>query len=113
MLHLKLQKALDLAGNTHDIDDVLDAVVADKAQVWSEKDRSLVVTEIIDTPHVSTLRFWLAAGELDDVLILIDRALAWAKENGCHKAVFHGRKGWKRVLTDWKESDLITMELDI
>lgn len=101
----KLQRALDMGGGTHTIGDVAAQVADGAAQVWIE-DGACLVTEVQDTPRRRVLRFWLAAGELEPVIALSRKVLAWGKEQGCEMATLTGRRGWVRALRDegWSES---------
>ena len=95
-----LQKALDLAGGTHTMDDVVEQIAAGDAQLWTDGE-SVVVTEIHQTPRKRVLHFWLAAGNLDAVVRLSDQATEWGKTMGCEMATLVGRRGWERALTGW------------
>lgn len=104
----KLQKALDLAGGTHSLDDVAKQIADGNAQVWGAKN-ALLVTEIIDTPQRRLLRFWLAAGGLDEVLALSDDVMEWGRKQGCDRAVFTGRRGWVKTMKARGWSDTLVM----
>lgn len=92
-----LVEALEYAGGTHSIEDVLDQVRRGQAQMWTEGD-ACIVTEVHDYPRKRVLSFWLATGELQDVIALSRKVLAWGRENGCVSATLTGRRGWEKVL---------------
>jgi len=96
----KLAEALEYASGTYTIKDVLDAIECGKMQLWVEEgdEDSLIVTEIHQYPRRRALQFFLAAGTLDGVKALRDRALAWGKEEGCDMALAVARFGWERTL---------------
>lgn len=96
--HLEgLDQALEYDGN-HTLGDVLRKILAGEAQLWEEDD-AVIVTEIQQYPQARTVHFWLAAGDLDAVVKLSQRVMAWAKEDlHCTKATLAGRKGWERAL---------------
>lgn len=106
----QLQKALDLAGNTHEMHEVGDLVAVGHAQLWAT-DKAILVTQL----HGRSIHFWLGAGELDELIVLSRGAMKWAKEIGCHKATLAGRKGWKRALESegWRESKLVVLEREL
>ncbi len=93
-LRAKLEKALALA-NTHTLADVVDALRSGSARIWHDGE-SVVVTEIVDYPRCRVLRFWLAAGHMDSVREMARDAEANGREQGCTRALFTGRRGWKR-----------------
>lgn len=104
----KLEKALQMAGGTHTIADVGAFIREGKAQLWYNED-GMIVTEIEFYPRDRVLNFWLAAGEKDGVLDLLDDIYEWARSVGCTRATFTGRKGWARILADdgWESSSLV------
>lgn len=100
----RLQRALDCAGNTHTIEDVVDMVRRGRAQFWTNGDGS-IVTEIHEFPRLRSVHYWLISGRLPDCLALEDDINAWAMEQGCTMATAIGRRGWGRVAapTGWRE----------
>lgn len=104
----QLEEALDRAGNTHTARDVARMIVQGDAQLWL-RDGGMIVTEVEDYPRGPVLRFWLAAGDKDDILDLLPEVYEWGREVGCKKATMLGRKGWGRVLADdgWEASPLV------
>lgn len=100
----RLQRALDYAGNTHTIEDVVDMVRTGRAQFWTNGDGS-IVTEITQFPRLRAVHYWLISGRLHDCLALEDDINAWALEQGCGIATAMGRRGWGRVAapTGWRE----------
>jgi hypothetical protein len=94
-LYIKLQQALDHAGNTHTIADVVRLAQEGRAQWWGDEHGS-IVTELVAYPRRKVVRYWLAAGELGRVLALEERVNRWAKAEGANRAVLLGRPGWRR-----------------
>lgn len=94
----KIERALEHAGNTHTVEDVWALIRHGRLQPWvSPSGRSLLLTEIVDTPSHRLLHHFLAAGDLDDIVALRADAVAWGQANGCTKEVVTGRPGWVRV----------------
>jgi hypothetical protein len=108
-----LEAALDAGGGTHTLQDVADKVEAGEAQLW-EEENAVVVTELVTTPQMKVLHFWLGAGELEDVVALQERLIEWGKSVGCQRAALSGRKGWEKVLagSGWSP-ELVLMGRDI
>lgn len=103
-----LRRALDIDGGTHDIDDVLDKVQRGEAQLWTSPG-AVIVSQIVDAPLARELHFWLAAGELQDVITLSHRVMDWGRKMGCTRATLHGRKGWVRALAEegWQQTAVV------
>ena len=111
----QIQKALDLGGNTHTVQDVADAVLSGHAQLWTAGD-GLVVTQVQDHPQGRELVFWIAAGSLEDVLDLAPGIYEWGREIGCVMATFTGRRGWARPLVEhgWKvNQEMVIYQKDL
>lgn len=110
-LQRKLQRALDVAGNTHSAADVADYVKAGRMQSWVNGD-SLVVTEVVQYPRCNALNVFLAVGNMDEVLDLIPTMAEFGRQHGCTKMRMQGRKGWARVLPHlgWAEQKQVIYE---
>lgn len=91
-----IQKALDLAGNTHSFEDVQDAISKGQVQFWPGA-HSAIITEIIEYPRRRALNFWLAGGNLAELEAIYLTAEAWGREQGCTVASTSGRPGWERT----------------
>ena len=94
----KVQHALDHAGNTHQIEDLIDGVVEGLFQVWYHP-RALVLTQIVNLPRAKICNFFIAAGDKKVILeMLLPSVESWAKEQGCDRVTLIGRDGWQREL---------------
>jgi hypothetical protein len=100
----RLQKALDLAGPTHRIPDVVERVRDARAQFWEHGD-GCVVTELHSYPLSKAVHYWLVSGVLRDCLELQNQIDPWAIEQGCTMATACGRRAWGRALAPhgWHE----------
>jgi len=94
-----LEAAIERAGGTHTLSDVVQSVVEGKMQFWPAP-RGCAVTEIIKYPQKKVLHIFLAGGEMDQILDMDSSAVEFAKMNGCTGMSIAGRRGWKRVLKD-------------
>lgn len=93
-----LQAALAHAGETHELSDVRVLVEAGDAQLWVGA-RAAMVTVIEDDPRERRLLIWLAGGDLEELVRgLRPAAEAWARGQGCRRALIIGRAGWERAL---------------
>ena len=109
-----LEKALELSGGEYSVGDVVQEVLRGDAQSWATE-HAWIITRVIDAPRLKTLHFWLASGEMDEVLELSERVMDWARSIGCAKATMHGRLGWVRVLkkTGWSAIPLVALEREL
>ena len=93
----RLVEALGKAGNTHRISDVMRALRHGEAQTWLGANDSIAVTEVMRYPGRCVACIWLAAGHLDDLLPLLPRIEAWAREQGATMIEATARRGWLPV----------------
>ena len=106
-----IENALAYGGGTHTLTQVLDAIIAGKAQFFS-MENSAIVTEIVDYPQKSTCRIWLAGGNMDELMEAEKQICQWAREQGCSGMEVVGRKGWERQLKEYTPASIIlTKEL--
>ena len=92
-----IEAALEYSGGTHDFDDVVQSIIAGKMQLWPAP-RGCAVTEIIKFPRKRVLHVFLAGGDLDQIVAMIDSAAAWGAGQGCSGLTLSGRVGWQRAL---------------
>ena len=109
-----LQKALDLAGNTHTLEDVRQGIDAGRLQYWPGVN-SAIITEIIEYPQKRTLHFFLAGGNLAELEAMYPLVEDWGRQQGCVAASTSGRPGWERTFLKregWKSRTVVmTKEL--
>lgn len=92
-----IEAALEYAGGTHLIEDVEAAIEAGEAHFWPAK-HSAIVTQFLDYPRGRFCSFWLAGGDLEELLGMTKPIEIWARQNGCKKIFECGRLGWGRPL---------------
>jgi hypothetical protein len=112
----KILRALKVAGNTHTVDDVDEAINRGVMQLWTNPDHSaVVVTELVHFPQYNVIRIALAAGELDAVMALQPTIEQFGRENGATKMNMAGREGWAAVLPKygWTQDRRVMFEKDI
>lgn len=110
-LQRKLQRALDLAGNTHTIEDVATAVKAGTMQAFHNDD-ALVITEIVEFPRAKSINVFVACGDLDAVMSLQPLIEDFGRKHGCDRMRMLGRQGWRKVLPKhgWQDERLCSFE---
>ena len=92
-----IDDALEYSGGTHIFEDVVDGIKSGRMQLWPTE-KGCAVTEIVVYPRKKVLHIFLAAGDLDQLLDMIDAAAAWGIQQGCQAMTMSGRRGWLRVL---------------
>lgn len=105
-----IEAALAHGGATHTFEDVRDGILTGKMQIWPAQ-RGMAVTEIIQYPRRKVLHCFLAGGDMDQILDMIESAVAWGRGQGCDGLTLSGRLGWDRVLRKHGfKPILVTME---
>jgi len=108
-----IEAALEYSGGTHTFDDVVDGVTSGRMQLWPAP-RGCATTEIVLYPRKKVLHVFLAGGDMDQILDMIDSAAAWGRTQDCTALTLAGRLGWQRVLDKHGFTPvLVTMERDI
>lgn len=108
-----IERALKYSGGTHSFDDVKAGILSGYMQIWPAE-RGVAVTEIISYPRRKVLNVFLAAGEMDQLLDMIDAATDWGRSQGCNAMTMTGRKGWLKILgaQGWRQTH-IQMEREL
>jgi hypothetical protein len=93
-----LDAALRHAGRSHGLEDVRAMVADGAAQLWVASS-SAAVTVVEQDPGERRLLVWLAGGRLRELADeVLPRMEAWARAQGCRRALIVGRPGWERAL---------------
>lgn len=92
-----IEAALEYSGGTHNFDDVKQAIIEGRMQLWPAPN-SAAVTEIVEYARKKVLHVFLAGGDLAEVVDGIESVADWGRKQGCHSMTISGRKGWERVL---------------
>jgi hypothetical protein len=101
--------ALAHAGDTHEPRDVLDMIIGGRAALWVGSECA-VVTQEIDLPRGVQLHFWLAGGDLDELMEIERDIEKAAHENGIVRVSIIGRRGWRAKLDGFKEAGVILVK---
>ena len=104
-----IQAALEHANGTHSLADVLRLVAQGEAQFWALPDAA-IVTEIVKYPQKTTLRFWLAGGNLETLSDAEPKVIEWSKKWGCEAVEIIGRRGWHRALDGYQAKSTIMVK---
>jgi len=93
-------------------DDYIEPLTHGDMQLWvvieNKHVNAALVTQIISYPQKRILRLISLAGdnfqEIKDFLEMVE---VFALKNGCTALEMWGRKGWKKLLSDWKDSYIV------
>jgi hypothetical protein len=89
---------------THTLGDIAEGLISGAMQLWTYGDFDAAMVTDIDHDRVRFCTIILLAGDgFDNYKHYLDVIEQWAKDNGCKEIRVYGRKGWSRVLNDYKE----------
>jgi hypothetical protein len=108
-----IEAAMEYSGGTHEFEDIVHALIEGRMQFWPAPE-GCAITEILCYPRKKVLHVFLAGGEMDQLIDMIEGAAAWGRGQGCSGMTMAGRLGWERVLnkSGWKRS-MVVMERGI
>ncbi|HEY4250648.1 MAG TPA: hypothetical protein VGM87_05595 [Roseomonas sp.] len=92
----KLERAIAHGGNLATLPDVAQRIRDGRAQFWQEGE-TVAVTEMLQYPRGSAVRYWLTAGNIRQACALLPKIESWAREQGAVRAEALGRTGWTRL----------------
>lgn len=92
-----IEAALGYSGGTHNFDDVKQAIIEGRMQLWPAPN-SAAVTEIVEYARKKVIHVFLAGGQMDEVVGGIESVAEWGRAQGCQSMTISGRKGWERIL---------------
>jgi hypothetical protein len=97
-------------GKTHSKADVWEQIMTGKAQLHPLP-KSAILTSIEKYPTgLKELRFWLAGGDLSELVQYEPVASGWGREMGCDRSSIIGRKGWIKALPEYRETGMLLVK---
>jgi len=113
-LRPKIERALAIGGHTYDFNSLGASTARGRFMLFYTND-AVMLCEIVDFPLARVLNFFMAAGDLDDCLMLEGQACDWGMSHGCTHALMLGRRGWQRVLRakGWHSEPLIVLTKEL
>lgn len=97
-----IQKCADRA-REYTPEDIAKRLVEHTAQLWVAMDGDRVVMACVTEIAKQECNILICAGsKRQDWLGFLVYIKVWARDQGCAKMTLVGRKGWLRVLRDWK-----------
>ena len=93
-------------------DDYIEPLTHGDMQLWvvveNKRINAALVTQIIPYPQKRILRLISLAGDnFQDIKDFLEMVEVFALKNGCTALEMWGRKGWKKLLSDWKDSYIV------
>lgn len=104
-----LERANDYSLHEYNMDDILHLIMEKKTECWvmweGDELQAALTTEIVQYPRKKGLNMFLAASNapIGDVLgEFLATVEQWGKEQGCSIIKLDGRRGWLKLLPDYK-----------
>jgi len=97
-----LSDALEYGDGMSDINDVRDSLAKNQADLWVGE-KSAIVTQVMETHKAKALLYYLAGGDLKELIKMTEHIENLAKDMGCSKVLINGRAGWGKALGGYKE----------
>ena len=93
-------------------DDYIEPLNEGKMQLWitseDNKVHSAMITQIVPYPQKKVLRIIsLAGSEFSKIYSYLDMVESFALRTDCTALEMWGRKGWKKLLPEWKDSYIV------
>ena len=93
-------------------DDYIEPLTHGDMQLWvvveNKHVNAALITQIIPYPQKKVLRLISLAGEdFQEIKGFLEMVEVFALKNGCSSLEMWGRKGWKKLLSDWKDSYIV------
>lgn len=111
-----VDKAVGATNGRWTIEDVRQHCKAGKMRllVASEETGPVAICclQLVKFPRKTYCELVLLGGRLAPWVDSLDTLKAWARSNGCHSMMAIGRRGWKAVLPDWRET-AVMLEIDL
>lgn len=96
------EKYLD--DDNFDLDKCKKAVLKDDYRLWiGRNSKVVVILEVLEYPKGKKCDIVMLAGEnIETWIEELAEIEAWAKMNGCNKMTLTGRRGWVKMLSDYR-----------
>lgn len=101
-----IKAALKHSGDTHNAQDVFAMIQNGEANLYVGAN-SAVVTQDLNLPTGKQLHFWLAGGDLNELIKIEQDVEQAARERGIRRISIIGRRGWRKRLEGFREAGVI------
>jgi hypothetical protein len=102
-----LAAALERGGNTHSKEHVRGLIEAGDAQLHPLRNGAIVTCILNHPTGIKELNYWLAGGELEELIRAETLISQLAKSMGCARVSISGRPGWKRKFPGYRDTATI------
>src|SRR6266446_1686618 len=87
----------------HNKQSIWERISRGDAMLWPGE-ASAILTEVYQSPTgLRSHHTWLAGGDLDEIVYMMESVEQWGREHGCHRQTGSGRKGWLRKFVGYEE----------
>jgi hypothetical protein len=93
----QIEAALKHSGGTHLFEDVAEAVIDGRMQMWVNGE-TVAITEVICYPRKKVLHVFIGSGKRKELFEMIESAWQWGQAVGCTGMTLAGRKGWMKLM---------------
>lgn len=101
-LKLHIENALSYNANTQNLEDVKARLEDGRFTLWSSKD-SVLIVESTTLGGKQYVVIALGGGDLEQIKGLVNQVEAESKRLGFYGVMIIGRRGWGKVLLEYKE----------
>lgn len=108
-LRVHVEAAIAYNGGTQTIEDVIRRLQDGSFKLWPSRD-AVLITEICKMPSKTFLNIVLGGGDLEEVKQLVELVEDTAKDAGLNGVMIVGRRGWGKVLPDYKDVATLHMK---
>jgi hypothetical protein len=107
-----LAAALEHAGKTHRKEDLRRCIEEGVCQLHPLRNGAMVTTIQVHPSGLKDANWWLAGGNLQEIVEVMPLLEVWLRSEGCTRAVVSGRQGWLKRLPTYHQMGVI-MEKDL
>lgn len=105
-----LAAALEHAGGTHRKEDLWRCIETGSAQLHPLTHGAVVTTIQVHPSGLKDANWWLAGGDLEELLKVQPLLEFWLQSEGCKRVTLTGRKGWLKALPGYKHTGVIMVK---
>lgn len=106
-----VDKMCSTGGGTYNIASVLEGLLNQKMQLWlalrGDKIEAAGISEITTFPLKKVGEFTVAGESMMEWKEFMPQIEAWARNRGCSSMRLIARKGWKKILKDYEETNIV------
>jgi hypothetical protein len=101
---------MEKGGNTHTKEQIRALIESGDAQLHPLPHGAIVTCLLNHPSGVRELNYWLAGGELGELLAGERLTTKWAESMDCDRVSISGRLGWKKYFPDYRAASLILVK---